>query len=232
MKQRISWKKQTAQTVEIDNTVCNWSWVRRSSYREEPIRRIYVGFEWDDWYLSWESLQVDKFTSEETLKCYIIRFTYNIDDKYAIPSELLRNAGMRYRSGIWVDEWFASNSNHALESNVVNFSVQNPEWVPDNKNLCFRNETSKRTDISSPTTTNLDPDSHFDRGLCEFISGPGFIPIALDWEDSSWESRPGKSLCQNIPKVESSDSSCITILTAEVGFGTPKQKTAKKSEKT
>ncbi len=266
MKRRIRWQEQSARSDNPDGTACSWRWFKRSSYREKLTQGHVVSYDWDDWYLSWDSIPVNRFDSEELLKCYIIRFVYGIESAgFAIPSELLREAGMRYVRPIWVDEWYATSSPHTSEASVVHHSLENPEWAPSKRNLRVEGRRPKKKpnvipqgeknnflrlekrkgaskgelvpvkapkvniSRSAPPPKVSLPD--YDRVLRKSIPCPGFTPIRHNWEDFSWESRPGRPLCVGAPEIQPSDDSCITVLTAEIGFEAPKRKTAKKSKK-
>ena len=69
-----------------------------------------------EWELYADGVQVytnigdSHFGSEEELKCYIIRYVYNILSYVLIPSEVLYDAGLIYVTNQWIDTWIAEGS--------------------------------------------------------------------------------------------------------------------------
>jgi hypothetical protein len=74
-------------------------------------------FEWNDalkesvpldkehWTLIVDGAPEEIFESEADLKCFIIRFVYDIEKHMLIPSELLHDAQLSYITSEWIDTW-------------------------------------------------------------------------------------------------------------------------------
>lgn len=64
--------------------------------------------------LIWDGTSCEKFVDEVQLKLFLIRFVYNIDQRFLVPSELLADANLVYETGDWVDEWFCTDQNDEI----------------------------------------------------------------------------------------------------------------------
>ncbi len=64
--------------------------------------------------LIWDGMNMEDFLDSTVLKIFIIRMVYDIADGVLIPSELLREAGLVYGTGDWVDEWGCTDKNDEI----------------------------------------------------------------------------------------------------------------------
>lgn len=111
--------------------------VSEFSYREkprrwDPVRRIHVDFEpeEDRYILTWDNMFIESFRREEDVLLFILRFGYDISDRYLVPSEILADFNLVYEAGDWVDEWYCTDRHEVI-------FTQEPIHRPFNRNIRF-----------------------------------------------------------------------------------------------
>ena len=110
LRRRIKWRQNqcTAEISENDHVLLAWNC--RSLEYNDALKEL-IPLEEPEWELYADGISIysnagaGHFKSEEELKCYIIRYTYDFPDYLLIPSELLYDAGLIYVTNCWVDAW-------------------------------------------------------------------------------------------------------------------------------
>ena len=111
MRRRIAWdleKRRATAVMPGEALPTNFSWDVRSWVSSED------GKQGDHFTLSWEGVWVHNFGDEPSLKEFLIRFVYGIQDNFLVPSELLADANVIYESEEWVDDWFSQRDEGRL----------------------------------------------------------------------------------------------------------------------
>lgn len=177
--------------------------------------------------LHWGGMLVGDFDSDIKVKCAVIRFVYDLEDGIAIPSELLRVAGLVYvNNRRWIDTWndripkgghgyAIGNWLHNLDEVPLNRKIQlapSPEEM--NHRFALTSSSKHKSSIVGVVTT----DYHTE---CKHLHIPpqkpgesNLRPVPLGWWDCGWEARVYKPLGVE-PNREFTDDECTYIVGPE-----------------
>jgi hypothetical protein len=149
LRRRIKWRQNqcTAEISENERSLIAWNC--KSLEYNDALKEL-VPLKDPEWELYVDGIEIyanvgdNHFKSEEELKCYIIRYVYDIPGYLLIPSEMLYDAGLVYVTNCWVDDWKTCG--------YVRVEHRNP--LPDkpakrNINLPAHGETARDTYLKS-----------------------------------------------------------------------------------
>lgn len=140
-----------------------------------PVGKTYTfrPFEEDEdkLQLYWNGVPCETFLDETVLKVYLIRFVYNLDIAYSIPSEILADAQLQYSTGKWVDEFFSCKFNgdiiqvDTLIPRPPNRNIKLEGCIfPDQKNKNKPHYAPTKNTYSSEKIVKIEASLHFRKG--------------------------------------------------------------------
>jgi len=86
------------------------------------------------WGVDWEGVSMEAFQRKEEALCFLIRFSYGLANYHLIPSEILADFNLAYKSGRWVDGW---GYNEPLLRNEVVFQAGGVK-KPENRKIRYQ----------------------------------------------------------------------------------------------
>ncbi len=110
LRRRIKWRQNQCTAEISENHRSLFAWSCRSLEYSDALKEL-IPLEEPEWELYADGIRISAdvglphFKSEEELKCYIIRYTYDFSSYMLIPSELLYDAGLVYATNQWIDTW-------------------------------------------------------------------------------------------------------------------------------
>lgn len=229
LKRKVRWGEKAAHIDFGDGDAQKLEWVSSRWVRQENGQTL----EGENFALRWDGLFVEEFSSELEIKLYLIRLGYGIEIQYLIPSELLADAGLRYMTGDWVDEFTCTDKNDEIGELQENHLLS----VPKDRRIRLPGPTSAVT--PAPRAAALTEFLRLQRGRdgakstllpvtaekVVYVKGERVRtkPIDPNWEDPSPFSRVFAPLWRGFfPKKLPSDDACTYRL--RVSSPVPKRK--------
>lgn len=160
MRRRITWHLETRTAIaifpnEVLPTVFKWRDLPRpqdeSIIPQTGITR-YRDFKPGEHRVQmlWDGDKCETFVDEVQLKMFIMRFVYNIDQRFLIPSEVLADANLVYETGDWVDEWFCLDKNDEI------MECPREIYRPDTRRIRFFDQVRREDDRKRVVKRNRD----------------------------------------------------------------------------